>query len=554
VAATRDARWARSAVARPGGVGLLALLGAELVTLMLRFDTTTLRRSGQAWWAEALWDVKIFLPPLGLAIATAAILIGGDRLRRELHRTSSAVGAAERVWPFLVAHLVAFALFARLTAAILEGGFARAAVQWPWIASWLTIGAVTLLLWVLCLWPPRVLAGLTRRTGPLLLAAVGVGLTAWMAGLWTETWWEPLRNSTITLVGVLVHAVASDVVVDAPNLVVGTSRFSVRVLSACAGYEGIGLIWVFVAAYLWLFRDALRFPRAFLLLPLGTAAIWVANALRLTALIAVGTWVSPDVALGGFHAYSGALLFSGVALALGTTASRAGFFAYTVDVAPPVEPSARAAEETPRAAAYLLPFLMVIGSTMVTGMLAAGEFDAGYPLRVVAVLATLWALRRAYRPLRWTWSWSAVGYGLVAFAAWMALEPAPQSTPALGTALAALPRSVAGLWLACRVLGAVVTVPIAEELAFRGYLASYLSAAGRARLSPAQGAALACIGSSLLFGVMHSRVLAGTIAGALYFACMRRRGDLGDAVLAHATTNALLAAYVLATGNWALWA
>jgi hypothetical protein len=35
---------------------------------------------------------------------------------------------------------------------------------------------------------------------------------------------------------------------------------------------------------------------------------------------------------------------------------------------------------------------------------------------------------------------------------------------------------------------------------------------------------------------------------------MRRRGDLGDAVLAHATTNALLAAYVLATGNWALWA
>jgi exosortase E/protease (VPEID-CTERM system) len=326
------------------------------------------------------------------------------------------------------------------------------------------------------------------------------------------------------------------------------------VLSACSGYEGIGLIWVFVAAYLWLFRNTLRFPRAFLLLPLGTAAIWVANALRLTALIAVGTWVSPDVALGGFHTYSGALLFSGVALALGTTASRAGFFARTVDVAPRVEPPARAAEAAPRADAYLLPFLVVVGSTMVTGMLAAGEFDAAYPLRVVAVLATLWALRRAYRPLRWTWSWGAVGYGLVAFAVWMALEPASQSTPVLGSALAALPSSVAGLWFACRVLGAVVTVPIAEELAFRGYLARRLNAAGRTRLSPTQGAALACIGSSLLFGVMHSRVLAGTIAGALYFACMRRRGDLGDAVLAHATTNALLAAYVLATGNWALWA
>jgi hypothetical protein len=32
-----------------------------------------------------------------------------------------------------------------------------------------------------------------------------------------------------------------------------------------------------------------------------------------------------------------------------------------------------------------------------------------------------------------------------------------------------------------------------------------------------------------------------------------RRGSLGDAVVAHATTNGLLAAYVLATGAWAFW-
>jgi hypothetical protein len=33
----------------------------------------------------------------------------------------------------------------------------------------------------------------------------------------------------------------------------------------------------------------------------------------------------------------------------------------------------------------------------------------------------------------------------------------------------------------------------------------------------------------------------------------RRRGQLCDAVLAHAVTNALLAVTVLATGRWTLW-
>ena len=59
--------------------------------------------------------------------------------------------------------------------------------------------------------------------------------------------------------------------------------------------------------------------------------------------------------------------------------------------------------------------------------------------------------------------------------------------------------------------------------------------------------------SSVIFGVLHGRWLAGTLAGMLFALALYRRGKLGDAVVAHATTNALLAAYVLATGRWALW-
>ena len=67
------------------------------------------------------------------------------------------------------------------------------------------------------------------------------------------------------------------------------------------------------------------------------------------------------------------------------------------------------------------------------------------------------------------------------------------------------------------------------------------------------GTAVAVVLSSAAFGALHGRWLAGMLAGALYALAYYRRGRLGDAVLAHATTNALIAAYVLATGTWSLW-
>jgi len=46
---------------------------------------------------------------------------------------------------------------------------------------------------------------------------------------------------------------------------------------------------------------------------------------------------------------------------------------------------------------------------------------------------------------------------------------------------------------------------------------------------------------------------AGIVAGLLYAFAMIRRGRIGEAVAAHATTNVLLAAYVLLYSQWHLW-
>ena len=108
-------------------------------------------------------------------------------------------------------------------------------------------------------------------------------------------------------------------------------------------------------------------------------------------------------------------------------------------------------------------------------------------------------------------------------------------------------------WLLMRIAGSVVTAPLAEELAFRGFLVRRLMAANFESVSLRSVAWPAALVSSALFGALHGRPLAGTLSGLAFLWVAQRSGRLADAVIAHATTNALLAAYVVASKSWWLW-
>ena len=101
--------------------------------------------------------------------------------------------------------------------------------------------------------------------------------------------------------------------------------------------------------------------------------------------------------------------------------------------------------------------------------------------------------------------------------------------------------------------GSVAVVPLAEELAFRAYLTRRLIAPRYWELPVGAFTWPSFLISSALFGLLHGRWLAGTLAGLLYALALYRRRETADAVVAHATTNALIAATVLATGDWRLW-
>jgi exosortase E/protease (VPEID-CTERM system) len=540
------------AALRPGAllpyrrwVALIVLLMSEMIALTVAFDGSSIARIG--WWSNWL-DWSSELPRVSIPVVVAMLLFGGARLRAEWLRHFDRTDRPHQPWLPLLAHLGAFALFAWVTMFIYGRDLNDSAHPGGWVIAWFGTGLIALACWAAAGIQPTLWWPLVRSASGAIVVGGAVGVAALGLGRLADQLWEPLAGTTLQLVHTLLRLIFSNTVCRPEEFIVGTGTFQVAISPQCSGYEGIGLIWAFLAAYLWLYRESLRFPQAWLLIPIGTAIIWLTNALRIASLVTIGTCVSADIAAGGFHSLAGWLAFNAVALGLVLASRQTRFFAKVVSA------DDQRARENPASAA-LAPLMSIVAVTMITGAFTVG-FDGYYPLRVLAAAVTLYCFRTAYAQILRIPSWQAVSLGVVAFAVWMILEPTPSpgvSNSQLALGLARMPAFGAMTWLAFRVLGSVITVPIAEELAFRGYLIRRLVSPDVSNVAPGRFTWPSFLISSILFGALHGRWLAGTLAGMAYALALYRRGEVVDAIAAHATTNALIAGVVLATGSWSLW-
>jgi len=103
------------------------------------------------------------------------------------------------------------------------------------------------------------------------------------------------------------------------------------------------------------------------------------------------------------------------------------------------------------------------------------------------------------------------------------------------------------------VAGAVLVVPVMEELFWRGFLARWLVNPDFKAVSLGSFTPFAFWTTVVLFGVEHEQWLAGMICGVLLNGLLYRTKNLLACVLAHAVANALLAAWVLTRGDWKFW-
>jgi exosortase E/protease (VPEID-CTERM system) len=492
---------------------------------------------------------------------------------------------------FFICHLVCITVVLSITLAARYGLGWLTFDPYSYIKSVLYM-AGTVLLALACA-PLRSWLAAIRATGRLWLYALLAGVAGWWFSIPVKLLWGAtmtahsgiLQRATLHAVGAVLSLFLPDVISDPATFTIGTPRFLITIAGGCSGVEGLGLVLIFTSLWLWVYRKETRFPQALLLIPCALGCSWLLNIVRLCALILIYNAGGSAALLDGFHTQAGWIAFIVIALAFSLATQKISWMRR-----PPASVSGAAgklpgggignisgasqqpieqfeqAGESPATRAYLFPFLAILIVASVS-KLVSGTFDWLYPLRFVAAAIALWYFWPELKKLDWRFDWLSAAAGVAVFLLWMApnwlASPGWAHQPAashLGADLAALSPAARWAWIAFRVAAAVVTVPIAEELAFRGYLARRFVSREFDQVSFTGLTALSIGLSSIVFGLEHMRNLMdwqhltlGTLAGLAFAAVLRRRGRMGDAVAAHAVSNLLLAAWVLGFGDWAQW-
>lgn len=532
-----SARAARP-LARSAAVALLLLFEVSQLDRVYVFEDAVAGLPSLAWHTFNDTMKVIVYSMLFASVALGLLVLARHRVLFAEWREQ----ASHHTWGRWLAAQFALFTVLMLTVSMVQSHQS----QTPWFATllWLAGAAIMALLATLALAPLRFWRTFITQAGGSIVIAGLAGLATYGAFALSENSWSQLAGATLYGAYALLRLYEPGAMMDIATRQLGAGGFVVSIQAPCSGYEGIGLVTVMLSVYIWAFRRDLRFPHVLALAPIGAAAIWLLNIVRIALLISIGAHVSPSVALDGFHAQAGWVMFLAVTLSLIVLAHKAPIFraANAPAVTRTRDPALRLT------AALLTPFAVLMAARIGGAMLA----DQGRWLGVVLIAAptaAIWCYRDAIRERLGKLTLEPIVVGLIVGALWIATQPAGMS--ALGWWLDAQGPAAAGTWLALRIFGFALIVPIAEELVFRGYLHSAF-ASRRFETAPTSFAWLPFLATSLLFGALHGRWLAGALAGAAFAFTLYRSKSLTGPIAAHIAANGLIAAFVLIAGRWEL--
>ena len=183
-----------------------------------------------------------------------------------------------------------------------------------------------------------------------------------------------------------------------------------------------------------------------------------------------------------------------------------------------------------------------------------------YLIKISAVIAALLYFLRSYtelskKPPMEDFMYAAVS-GLIVFVVW--IFPYPTWLVAGADAVGVNPTQglsslEATLWLSTRMMGAVLIVPIMEELFWRSFIMRWYDNQDFLSVDPEKISGFAYIGSACIFALEHNLWLAGLFAGLVYGELYKTYKNLWIPIFAHAVTNCILGVWVLFSGNWQYW-
>lgn len=217
---------------------------------------------------------------------------------------------------------------------------------------------------------------------------------------------------------------------------------------------------------------------------------------------------------------------------------------------------------------YVVPFVRyLLGTSFAARVLSL------YPLLYTAVVALVgiitWLLLRRRRIVVPHWRVAAaVVVGLVGIALWIGLSEwrlEEQIAPHLPGWLRPGKRSefnpfqeltqplAAWSFIAARLIGLGVLVPVAEELFWRGFLLRWIISPDWQDVAVGKYQPTSFLLVTLLFTLAHPEWLAAACYCMLLNGLLYWKRDLWNCIVAHGASNLVLGVYILVTGSWWLW-
>jgi hypothetical protein len=184
-----------------------------------------------------------------------------------------------------------------------------------------------------------------------------------------------------------------------------------------------------------------------------------------------------------------------------------------------------------------------------------------YPIKTAIVGLTLAWLYKHYTEIRiadlyhWRNTLLSIVSGLIIFFFWIHLDWtfSAQDQPVGFDPQLIGDEQLRTAMIATRLIGAVVVVPLMEEIFWRSFLLRYIINPEFTRVAIGRLTWFAFLATSVLFGLEHHYIFAGIMAGVLFNLLLYRTRSIAQCILSHAIANLALGIYVLNSGHWRFW-
>ena len=218
---------------------------------------------------------------------------------------------------------------------------------------------------------------------------------------------------------------------------------------------------------------------------------------------------------------------------------------------------------------YVMPLIAFLALSALEGYLPKGTGDVPSPVwypsaytgNVAIVCGLLWACRVSLRDLLPIPSIASialsVGLGLAVTLAWVGLDGRYPELSFLGKRIGFDPVTIGPigrfLFLAVRLFGLVVMIPIVEEIFYRAFLMRWIVDPNFTRVPIGKVTPLGIGVTTAVFAFSHPEWLPAILTGLAWCWLLWHTKSVSACVMSHATANLALGIYVLVTGEWKYW-